>query len=419
VTEDTEPSRGLPGDWDTERAVLGGLLIAPDLLDEVRAILKPEHFQMPRHQRLFQVISRLADAGIAPSVVSVPHAIQARRIEGEVGGVAYVIALGQASASVETVPSQARLIRRDWERRDALLALRKAEARLLSDPDAEPSIVMAEVTTRVDANVSTDTGDEWKTLGEIADDALREIQLRAENPGKAPGLSTGFPDLDRKLGGLRPSRVYVLAARPKMGKTALVLQMALTVAKQSVGVGFVSLEMARGELAERALANEGCVDAGKMVRGEVRANDEWRDLLAAAERLATLGLYVSDRPAQTMAAIRAKAKRLAQRCAAEGRSLGLLVVDYLQLMGGDAGPGANREQVISGISRGLKLLSKEMEIPIVVLSQLSRKVEERAEKRPMPSDLRESGAIEQDADAILFIYRDEVYNPESPKKGIA
>jgi replicative DNA helicase len=409
-------SEKLPQNWETERAVLGGLLLNADHLDEVRGILSPEHFHRPAHRDLFRLMCELADRGTVPDETTVLDQVEILGKAEAFGGVASILSMPSACAYVENTPVYARRVRLHFERRDALLALEEAKERLLTDPGAHPAEVIAEAQARADRNVG-ESDDDWIPLVDAAEAAHAEIARRAENADTCAGIPTGFPDLDKRIGGWRGGRVYVLAARPKCGKSALCQQTATYAAARGYGVGFVSLEMDRVEMGERALANEARFDAGRLLRGEVDRDGEIT-LGDALERLRGLPFYLSDRPAQNLAQIRAKAKRLRARCEAAGRPLGLLVIDYLQLMGGDEKRNATREGVVAAMSRGIKLLAKEMNIPIILLSQLNRQVESRAEKRPMPSDLRESGAIEQDADAVIFLHREEVYNPETPKKGI-
>jgi replicative DNA helicase len=418
--EEPSRSRALPHNWDTEKALLGGLLLnAADYLDEVRAIVAPGHFHRPSHAALFELVCALADRGQAADPIACIDAAEAKG-EAEVeriGGRVYLAGLVAACSSIDSVPTYARRVRLHWERRDAIVAIREAEERLMSDPDCDPSSALAGAQERMEANVHGGD-DDWVPLADATGDAVQEIQRRAEHPGVTAGIPTGWSTVDRIVGGWRGGRVYVIGARPKMGKSAYVQQTMIHAARQGHGVGMFSLEMDRLEIGERALAQEARADAGALVRGEIDES-AWRDLLDADEALRGLPVYIADRPAVTMAQIRAKAKRLAKRCQAAGTPLGLLVIDYLQLMGGDGGGrNTSREQVVAALSRGVKLLAKEMHVAILLLSQLNRALESRADKRPMPSDLRESGAIEQDADGILFLYRDEVYNPDSPDKGI-
>jgi replicative DNA helicase len=244
---------------------------------------------------------------------------------------------------------------------------------------------------------------------------MRELR-RSGQSAFVTGVTTGFVDLDRMLAGLQRTDLVILAARPAMGKTAFALNIALAAAeKAGVGVGVFSLEMGRHQLVNRLLTAHARVDASKVRVGELDMSMDWPRLNEASDALHALPFYVDDSPGLSIAQLRSKARRLKQECP----HLGLIIIDYLQLMQGSGNPKESREQIISNISRGLKILAKELQVPVVALSQLNRSLEARTDKRPMRSDLRESGAIEQDADVILFIYRDEVYNEDSPDKGVA
>ncbi len=255
---------------------------------------------------------------------------------------------------------------------------------------------------------------DWAAISPILDSEMMRIQKLADNPDQLAGTTTGFQGLDQKLAGLHPTDLIIIAARPAMGKTALALNIAQNAALDGeVAVGLFSLEMGRGQLVTRMLCCEAMVDATLIKEGRLD-EDHWLALARADDRLRGARIHIFDRPGLNLGQVAAASRRLAQR----EPTLGLIVVDYLQLMSGDD-PKASREQQISAISRGLKGLAKELDVPVIALSQLNRGVESRTNKRPMLSDLRESGAIEQDADIIVFIYRDEYYHPESEDKGLA
>jgi replicative DNA helicase len=255
----------------------------------------------------------------------------------------------------------------------------------------------------------------WNRLSEVLDIEWQNIEKRSEHRGEVTGIPTGLTELDAKLAGLQKTDLLILAARPGMGKTALALNIAQHAAVQhGTGVGFFSLEMSRGQLATRMLVSEARVKSDNVRRGFLSTEFDWPRLETASETLFHAPLWIDDSPGLSITQVRAKARRLKR----EHPEVELIVVDYLQLMRGTKA-GESREQEISGISRGLKALAKELNVAVLALSQLNRGVESRTDKRPLPSDLRESGAIEQDADVIMFIYRDEQYNPETTEKGIA
>ena len=397
-------------------ALLGGILLAPERLLQVRETIKAEDFHRPAHQHLFGLVVTLADLGSTPDLLVVLDEIERRSEADRVGGIAYVSALPQACASVDNLEVYAHRVKEHAVRRQLLLAARQIEADIQEGAkDLNSLMDGAEKAVFEISNLSGSKS--WHPLSSVIDEQILEIQQRASNPGEVTGVPTGFADLDRKLAGLQRTDLIVLAARPAMGKTAFVLNIALNAAlKGGVAVGMFSLEMSRHQLATRMLCSHARVDASAVRTGNLDPNDDWRRLIDASEVLHGLPILIDDTPGLTITQLRSKARRLK----AEYPDLGLLIIDYLQLMQGTGGAKESRENVISNISRGLKILAKELEVPVMALSQLNRSLESRTDKRPLPSDLRESGAIEQDADVILFIYRDEVYNKEaSPKKGIA
>jgi len=244
---------------------------------------------------------------------------------------------------------------------------------------------------------------------------LDRVQEMANNPNDITGVPTGFYDLDRMTSGLQAGDLVVLAARPSMGKTALAVNIAEHVAlNEGLPVAVFSMEMGASQLAVRVVGSIGRIDQGHLRTGKL-SDEEWPRLADAIDRLKTVSLHIDETPGLTTSELRANARRLARQCG----KLGLIVVDYLQLMTGSTSGGDNRATELGEISRGLKMLAKELQCPVIALSQLNRSVEQRTDKRPMMSDLRESGAIEQDADIIMFIYRDDYYNKESKEPGIA
>ena len=408
--------RGLPHNWETERALLGGLMLAPEQLLQVRESIVADDFHRPAHQHLYALLCALADAGAVPDTMVLLDEIERRGEAERVGGIAYVIALPQACPTVDNLEAYGRRVKEHAVRRQLLLAARQIEADIQEGVKDLGSLMDgAEKAVFEIANVTGTKS--WHPLSNIIDEQILEIQHRASNPGEVTGVPTGFIDLDKKLAGLQRTDLIVLAARPAMGKTAFVLNLALNAAlKGGVAVGMFSLEMSRHQLATRMLCSHARVDASLVRTGNLDPNEDWRRLIEASEVLHSLPILIDDTPGLTINQLRSKARRLK----AEYPNLGLLIVDYLQLMTGTGGPKESRENVISNISRGMKILAKELQVPVMALSQLNRSLESRTDKRPMPSDLRESGAIEQDADVILFIYRDEVYTKEaSAKKGIA
>ncbi len=397
--------------WETERALLGGLLLDPSQLAEVSERVSAASFSRPPHENLFALLIELHERGVRTDVVTMIDEIGRRKAE-DYDGVAYVAALPNACPSVENLLTYAERVREASARRRLIDAASHIVEVVKTEPkDLQTLLDDAE---RAIFEVSQLSGrSDWHPLAEVIDEQFVMIQERAKAPGALTGVTTGFYDLDRMLAGFHPGTLAILAARPAMGKTALALNMALAASAHGA-VGIFSLEMSRQELSSRMLCARGEVDASRVRTGQLDAAD-WRRLTQAVEDLHAAPIEIDDTPGLTIAQLRSKARRLMTK----RRGLALLVVDYLQLMQGTGGAKESRENVISNISRGLKILSKELNVPVLALSQLNRSLEGRTDKRPMPSDLRESGAIEQDADVIMFIYRDELYNPDTPDRGLA
>lgn len=411
--------RALPHNWDTERAVLGALLVAPERLEDVRGILGVDDFHRPAHGTLFGLLVDIAANGGTPGLIACLDEIERRSCSESVGGIAYVVGLPQASPTVELLDSDAHRVRDYAVRRQLVLHSRRVEEDVLDG--VKPTTELLDTAgSGVAALAATVGTPELPPISRIVAEQLEELRHRAANPGAVIGIPTGFHDLDRKLAGMQRTDLIIIAARPAMGKTGFIGNVAVNAARQGYAVGVFELEMSRGQLVTRMLCAEGKVDAARARVGDLH-RDEWASLDVSGRDVARLPIYIDDTPGLTLLQLRARVRAMDARARAEtGRGLDMIILDYLQLMSGSGSKHENRENTISAISRGLKVLAKEMRVPVIALSQLNRGLEARADKRPMPSDLRESGAIEQDADVILFLYRDEVYNREnSPKKGIA
>ncbi len=404
-----------PHNWETERSLLGGLLLDPDQLVEVRERVVAADFHKPAHEALYALMCELADAGQLPDTTLVLDEIARRGVAEAVGGAGYVAGLPGACPSVENLQGYGQRVHDHAVRRRLLLAAETVIDEVHSG--RKPTQELLDTAEKSVFEISQLSGSrDWHPLSTVLDEQLEELRRRAEQPGDVTGVPTGFIDLDRKLAGLHAGQLIILAARPAMGKTAFALNIALQAAQRAgAAVGVFSLEMARQELVSRMLTSDAMVD-GMRVRTGKLDDEDWRRLLVSSERLRELPIAIDDMSGLTISQLRSKARRLK----AEYPDLKVLIIDYLQLMQGPSGSRESREQIISAISRGLKILAKELEITVIALSQLNRGLENRPNKRPIMSDLRESGAIEQDADVILFIYRDEVYNPDTtPDKGIA
>lgn len=401
-----------PYSLEAEQAVLGALLLDPESFATVAEILKSDDFYGEGHREIYRALKRLAESGRPIDMVTVTEELQQQGLLEKAGGASYIASLAGAVPTAVNVSYYAQIVAEKGLLRALIngctqLAERGYEDGVESErllDEAERMIM--ELSTRRQSR-------SYRSLRDLLIETLEKIEQLYQNKGEVTGLSTGFKDLDRLTSGLQPSDLILLAARPSMGKTSLGLNIAQNVAlKSGVPVGIFSLEMSADQVVQRILCSEALVDQQRLRTGYLR-EDDWSRLLGAATRLSEAPVFIDDTPAISLLELRSKARRLKLE-----HNIGLLVIDYLQLM--HAGKRVeNRVQEISEISRFLKSLARELDIPVLALSQLSRAVEQRSERVPMLSDLREGGSLEQDSDVVLFIYRDDYYNPDSEKKGIA
>ncbi len=405
-------ARPYPHNLEAERALLGGLIADPDRMGEI-GDLATDDFYRPDHGRLFGLLKAMGAKGDKIDLVTVPERVMAGDNAEQYGGVGYVMQLPDHAPSTANLAHYARLVR---EKSILRQMIEKAEG-LANEAYTQPAEVdeLVDKAAREMLSLGESTSSRgFRPLSVLVDDEFVRIEQVQEERGKT-GTTTGFVALDERMGGFNPTDLVVLAARPGMGKTALALNFAQNAAiKDGAGVGIFSMEMSAQQLAGRLLCCRALVDNGRIKKGRLDP-DDWERLLEASDELRELKIHIDDTPALSIGDVRARALRLS----ATVPGLKLILIDYLQLMRGDE-KNAPREQQISSISRGLKALAKDLDVTVVALSQLNRAVETRADKMPKLSDLRESGAIEQDADMIMFIYRDEYYNKEaSTEKGLA
>ncbi|HZR08311.1 MAG TPA: replicative DNA helicase, partial [Myxococcales bacterium] len=399
-----------PQNLEAETSVLGAILLAEQALDSVLidTRLRPEDFYRPRHQKIFSAMRRLKEKPDPEAVDAVTVCDELARLGEleEAGGPAYVRSLPDMVPAAGNVRHYARIVKQHALLRKLLDAARTTE----EDVYAHAGDVQ-ELIDRVEGrfyNVAHEerTG-ELRSIEDVLHDELDKLELVSRKGIALTGTPSGFKDLDELTGGFQPGNLIVLAARPSMGKSALVTNIAENAAiDHDRPVALFSLEMSETELAQRFIASQAKLNGDDLRKGRVRP-DRWPKVVKATEKLAASPLYVDDSSDIGILEVRAKARRLHSR-----RELGLLIVDYLQLMRPEDSSQSRVEQ-IGQISRGLKILARELNIPVVAVSQLSRAVESRPDKRPLLSDLRESGQIEQDADLVMFIYRDEYYNKDS------
>lgn len=404
-------ARQLPQSLEAEQAVIGSMLIDPACIAEVIELLRPEDFYAEEHQRIFETIYSMFNTALKIDPVTVLDRLKAQGYYDEAGGRAYLMQLMEVTPTSANVKEYASIVRDKSMLR--AIANAGAEIQNLAFSGGGSAAEVAELAEQKIYSVRQ--GREIKGLSPLKSvimDLYAQLDERSRSDSDIPGLSTGFRDLDVALTGLNKSDLILVAARPGMGKTAFALNIALNAAKSSgKDVVVFQLEMSKDQLASRFLASEALLDSHKLKTGSLN-QDDWIKIARATSVLAKTHLYVDDNPAITVAEIKAKCRRL-------GENLGLIVIDYIQLMQSGGKRSENRVQEVAEISRSLKIMAKELNVPVVCLSQLSRAAEQRADKRPMLSDLRESGAIEQDADIVMFIYRDDYYDAESDEKNVA
>ena len=390
---------------EAEQSVIGGLLLDNLAYERIASDLQPDDFYRNEHQTIYRTIAAMLDRGEAVDIVTVDATLERVGQSDPCGGLAYLGELAANTPSAANIASYARVVIDRRERRD-LIAAGQRLIELAREPGSD-AIARADKASSIVLSLGEQRGSkESATISEVMGTVLQVLDKRIEAGGAISGLSTGFVDLDKATTGLHPGNLVVLAGRPAMGKTTLGVNIAENVALDGGAALVFSLEMSATDLAERSMARAGSVNTQTLREGKL-TEDDWSRMTVALGKLNGKALVIDDDPGTaTVAQMRRKAVRLKRKL---GR-LDLIVIDYLQLMRGD---GNNRNEEIGGITRGLKLLARELNVPVVLLSQLNRGVEDRTDKRPMMSDLRESGAIEQDADVILMAYRDDYYNPGS------
>ena len=398
--------RSVPHSPEAERAVLGGMLLDPSRIPTVQETLKAEDFYRSAHQKLYELMSSMHLEGDPVELVAVVEAVSRSTKVDEYGGLAYVAGLADDVPSSENIGYYARLVSERATERRLLEGARSIVDMTLGGERSVRELLEFAESTVYQIGQQKQTGD-WRQMSEVVDEEFLRIQQLANNSGEVTGISTGLVDLDKLLAGLQRTDLLILAARPAMGKTALALNIARNVALEGHGVGIFSLEMSCGQLATRMLVSQARVHAGSVRTGMLSRDKDWPALVEAAEKLYQLPVFIDDTPGQNITSLRSKARRLKSR----HPELALVVVDYIGLMSGD--PGVSRQEQVASSSRGLKAMAKELDVTVLGLSQLNRAVENRKPQIPQMSDLRESGAIEQDADIIMFIYRDEYYNEET------
>jgi replicative DNA helicase len=403
-----------PQSLEAEESVLGGILLDNAALDRVVELIGPDDFYRGAHRKLFRAMLELSEENEPVDMITLGERLRARGELVEVGGAAFLAELTERVPTAANVAHHARIVRNRSVLRGLITAATEIATR-----GYEASDNVGDLLDRAEQLIFEISERQVRTsfthIQNLLVDTVKTIERLYEQKQAVTGVPTGFADLDRMTAGLQPSDLIIIAGRPSMGKTAFCLNVAEHAAlRADVGVAVFSLEMSKEQLAMRMLCSEARVDLARVRTGHL-SEREFPKLAMAAGRLGDAPVYIDDTPALSILELRAKARRLKRDAAAK---LGLVIVDYIQLMRSSEGKDS-REQEISEISRSLKALAKELKVPVVALSQLNRQVENRSPPIPRLADLRESGAIEQDADVILFLYREEYYNEDTDRRGIA
>ena len=407
-----------PHSIEAESSVLGGLLLDNTAWDRMGDLLTDNDFYRHEHKLIFAAISALINNSKPADVITVYEQLQNQGKAEGMGGLGYLNSLAQYVPSASNIRRYAEIVRERSILRKLVTASDEIATNAFNPQGRPVERILDEAEQKI-FNIGEEGSrmkQGFQSMDTLVVDLMDRVQEMADNPNDITGVPTGFYDLDRMTSGLQAGDLVVLAARPSMGKTAFAINIAEHVAlNEGLPVAVFSMEMGAAQLAVRVVGSIGRIDQGHLRTGKL-TDEEWPRLTDAIERLRTVSLHIDETAGLTSSELRANARRLARKCG----KLGLIVVDYLQLMtGSSGGDGENRATELGEISRGLKMLAKELQCPVIALSQLNRGVEQRTDKRPMMSDLRESGAIEQDADIIMFIYRDDYYNKDSKDPGVA
>lgn len=413
--EDTAHKQGRtpPSSIESEQSVLGAVLIDNESIYSIMELLLPEHFYNPAHTLIYESMLRLSEKREPLDIITLSNDLKVNKTLDISGGVEYLSYLIDIVPAAANTPYYAKIIRDMALRRRVI----HEASEIINDSfncEGDVNNFIDAVEQRIFRVSESRTGSRFSHVSDLVKDSIKHIEDLYINKKGLTGLSSGFIDLDEMTDGFQPSDLIILAGRPSMGKTAFALNIGYNAAMMdSTRIAVFSLEMSKEQVVTRMLSSESKVSSSRVRSGNL-LEDDFPKLVEAASKVAHAEIFIDDTPAISVVELRAKARRLHRE-----KKLGLIVIDYLQLVRGSTKSVDKRELEISEISRSLKALAKELNIPVIALSQLNRGVESRQDKRPLMSDLRESGAIEQDADIIAFIYRDEVYNIDTPDKGVA
>lgn len=394
----------MPQAIEIEQCVLGAMFLSDQAIKKCVENLTPDVFFLDAHRKIFEVMQNLSEQNIMIDAPLVIAELEKRGILDSVGGTEYLTVILNSVISSSNIDEHIKIV----NEKAILRRLIDVSSSIIDnayDGDTELSDVLETAETKILNVVKTRKGSEFKSIQDVLNRTVEQINRLVDNKGEVTGLPTGFTDLDKLTTGFHPHELIIIAARPAMGKTAFALNLATNIAQSTTKtVALFNMEMGAEQLAMRMIASEGELDQGKLKRGELDKND-FNKIDEAVARLGNTNLVIDDTSGMTIGEIKAKCRRLAS----SENGLGIVIIDYLTLIMGSAKYQGNRQQEVSEISRSLKTMAMELDIPVVALAQLSRNVEQRDDKRPMLSDLRESGSIEQDADIVAFLYRDDYY----------
>ncbi|MFJ7668979.1 replicative DNA helicase [Lysinibacillus sp. NPDC097195] len=401
-----------PHNREAEQSVIGAIFLEPQALITASEILLADDFYQNAHKKIFETMLRLSDQGKAIDVVTVTEELSAKKEIEDVGGLSYLLELANAVPTAANIAHYAKIV----EEKALLRRLIRVATKIVEDGytrEDEVEALLGEAEKKMMEVANRKNAGDFKHVKDVLVETFDNIEQLQSRKGDVTGIPTGFRDLDNITAGFQRNDLIIVAARPSVGKTAFALNVAQSVAVQArENVAIFSLEMGAEQLIMRMLCAEGNIDA-QVLRTGALTTEDWGKLTMAMGSLSNSGIFIDDTPGVRINEIRAKCRRLAQE-----HGLGMILIDYLQLIQGSGKPGENRQQEVSEISRSLKGLARELKVPVIALSQLSRGVEQRQDKRPMMSDLRESGSIEQDADIVAFLYRDDYYDKESESKNM-
>ena len=401
-----------PQSIEAEQAVLGAIFLEPAALTVASEILIPEDYYRTAHQKIYNTMLKLNDHGKAVDVITVTEELAATKDLEDVGGVTYLTELAESVPTAANIEYYARIV----EEKSLLRRLIRTATTIAQEGynrEDEVDALLNEAEKSIMEVAQRKNTSAFHNIKDVLVRTYDNIEMLHNRKGDVTGIPTGFAELDHMTAGFQRNDLIIVAARPSVGKTAFALNIAQNVAtKTDENVAIFSLEMGAEQLVMRMLCAEGNINAQNLRTGSL-TDEDWRKLTMAMGSLSNSGIFIDDTPGVRIGEIRSKCRRLKQE-----HGLGMILIDYLQLIQGSGRSGENRQQEVSEISRSLKALARELEVPVIALSQLSRGVEQRQDKRPMMSDIRESGSIEQDADIVAFLYRDDYYDKESENKNI-